>query len=122
MFKVTFDFLTEPLGLPIAWYWEYIILTIIGLIAYKISFNIVGDMYRADFISGRTAGSFFHWLIRLFVFAVMWGVTYSLIWLGKLIIVNLQMILIVLGISGLCALAIFGMREIKNSKAGSKDA
>ena len=79
MFEAIFEFLTEPLGLPIAWYWEYIILAVIGAIAYTISYNTVGDMYRSDFISGRTEGSFFHWLIRLFVFALIWAVTYGAI-------------------------------------------
>jgi len=126
MFKVLFEFLTEPLGLPIVWYQEYIILAVIGLIAYIIAYNTVGDMYRADFISGSTAGSFFHWLIRLFVFAIIWALTYGVIWISKLVISNWQMILMVfggiVGTIGLCALAIYGMRKIKRSKAVNKDA
>lgn len=126
MFKVIFEFLTEPLGLPIEWYWEYIILAAIGGIAYLIAYNTVGDMYRADFISGRTSGSFFHWLIRLFVFAVIWAVTYGVIWLVKLITANWQIILIVSGIAigviGLLALSIFVLRRNKKSKAVSNDA
>lgn len=126
MFKVIFEFFTEPLGLPIVWYQEYIILAAIGFVAYIIAYNTVGDMYRADFISGSTAGSFFHWLIRLFIFAVIWAVTYGIIWISKLVISNWQIILMVLGgIIGaivLCALAIFGLRKIKNSKAVNKDA
>ena len=126
MFKVIFEFLTDPLGLPIEWYWEYIILAAIGGIAYAIAYNTVGDMYRADFISGRTSGSFFHWLIRLFVFAVIWMVTYGVIWIVKLITANWQMILMVSGITvgviGLLALAIFVLRKVKKSKAVSKNA
>ena len=126
MFKVIFEFLTEPLGLPIAWYWEYIILAAIGGIAYIIAYNTVGDMYRADFISGRTSGSFFHWLIRLFVFAVIWAVTYGVIWLVKLITANWQIILIVsgiaVGITVFFALAIFVFKKIKKSKAVRNDA
>lgn len=126
MFKVIFEFLTEPLGLPIEWYWEYSILAAIGGIAYIIAYNTVGDMYRADFISGRTSGSFFHWLIRLFVFAVIWAVTYGVIWLVKLITANWQMILMVSGITvgviGLLALAVLVLRKVKKSKAVSKNA
>ena len=126
MFKVIFEFLTEPLGLPIEWYWEYIILAAIGGIAYIIAYNTVGDMYRADFISGRTSGSFFHWLIRLFVFAVIWAVTYGVIWLVKLITANWQIILIVsgiaVGITVFFALAIFVFKKIKKSKAVRNDA
>lgn len=126
MFKVIFEFLTDPLGLPIEWYWEYIILAAIGGIAYVIAYNTVGDMYRADFISGRTSGSFFHWLIRLFVFAVIWMVTYGVIWIVKLITANWQIILIVssiaVGITVFFALAIFVFKKIKKSKAVRNDA
>ncbi len=120
MFKVIFEFLTEPLGLPIEWYWEYIILAAIGGIAYIIAYNTVGVMYRADFISGRTSGSFFHWLIRLFVFAVIWAVTYGVIWLVKLITANWQMILMVSGIAvgviGLLALAVFVLQKSRKAR------
>ena len=126
MFKGIFEFLTEPLGLPIIWYQEYTILAIIGLIAYIIAYNTVGDMYRADFTSGSALGSFFHWLIRLFVFAVIWTVTYGVIWISKLIVSNWQIILMslgsILGAIGLCVLAIFGMQKIKSSKAVNQDA
>jgi len=126
MFKVIFEFLTDPLGLPIEWYWEYIILAAIGGIAYVIAYNTVGDMYRADFISGRTSGSFFHWLIRLFVFAVIWMVTYGVIWIVKLITANWQIMLIVsgiaVGITVFFALAIFVFKKIKKSKAVRNDA
>lgn len=126
MFKVIFEFLTDPLGLPIEWYWEYIILAAIGGITYVIAYNTVGDMYRADFISGSTSGSFFHWLIRLFVFAVIWSVTYGVIWIVKLITANWQIILIVsgiaVGITVFFALAIFVFKKIKKSKAVRNDA
>lgn len=126
MFKVLFEFLTEPLGLPIVWYQEYIILAVIGLVAYIIAYNTVGDLYRAAFISGSTAGSFFHWLIRFFVFAIIWALTYSVIWISKLVISNWQMILMlfggIVGTISLCALAIFSIRKIKSSKAVNKDA
>jgi len=126
MFKVIFEFLIEPLGLPIAWYWEYVILTVIGTIAYFIAYNTVGDMYRADFISSRTAGSLFHWLIRLVVFAIIWAVIYGAIWLCKLIIANWLMILMtfggIVGAIALCALAIFVLRKIKKREAVSKNA
>lgn len=98
----------------------------IGGIAYAIAYNTVGDMYRADFISGRTSGSFFHWLIRLFVFAVIWMVTYGVIWIVKLITANWQIILIVsgiaVGITVFFALAIFVFKKIKKSKAVRNDA
>ena len=64
MFRFIFDLVTEPLGLPIDWYYEWIILGVIGYIAYLIAYDKVGSLYHGDFISGRAAGSFFHWIIR----------------------------------------------------------
>lgn len=40
-----FDRITDPLGLPIAWYWEWIILAVIELAAFAIAFRAVGDLY-----------------------------------------------------------------------------
>lgn len=73
MFKFIFDLATEPLGLPIDWYYEWIILGVIGYIAYLIAYDKVGSLYHGDFVSGRAAGSFFHWIIRTIYFIVMWA-------------------------------------------------
>ena len=56
MFKFIFDLATEPLGLPIEWYYEWIILAVIGYIAYLIAYEKVGSLYHGDLISGRAAG------------------------------------------------------------------
>ena len=42
MFKFIFDLATEPLGLPIEWYYEWIILLFIGEIAQDDDGNVVG--------------------------------------------------------------------------------
>ena len=84
MYKLFFELVTDPLGLPIEWYYEYFILWAINEIAFKVAFDEVGELYRGN-ISGKEAGSFFHWLIRTIVFVVIWAVTYGVIWVGKLI-------------------------------------
>lgn len=86
MFKFIFVIITDPLGLPIEWYKEWIILAIIGIIAYVLAYDKVGQLYHEHFISGRMEGSFFHWLIRAFYFVIIWAVTYGAIWLGKFVI------------------------------------
>lgn len=85
MFKFIFDLATEPLGLPIEWYYEWIILLIIGEIAYQVAYDKVGVLYHSGSISGKSAGSFFHWIIRTVVFVAIWAVTYGVIWIGKLV-------------------------------------
>lgn len=92
-----FDIFTDPLGLPIAWYWEWIILAIIALAAYAIAFQAVGDLYDSGMISGSAAGSVLHWFIRLFVFVVIWAVTYFIIWLAKLIFAHWVVVVSILG-------------------------
>ena len=51
MFKFIFDLITEPLGLPIEWYYEWIILLVIGEMAYRVAYNKVGVLYLSGSIS-----------------------------------------------------------------------
>ena len=88
MFKFIFDLITEPLGLPIEWYYEWIILLVLGEIAYCVAYDEVGVLYHSGSISGRSAGSFFHWIIRTVVFVAMWAITYGVIWIGKFVMAH----------------------------------
>ena len=97
MFKFIFDLLTDPLGLPIEWYWEYIILFVIGAVAYAVAYRCVGDMYSGGMIDGSTSGSFFHWLIRLILFVILWAVTYGIIAAVKWLTDNWVLVLSILG-------------------------
>ena len=92
-----FDRITDPLGLPIAGYREWIILAIITFAAYVIAFRTVGDLYDGGMISGSAAGSILHWIIRLIVFVVIWAITYFVIWLAKLIFAHWLLIVSILG-------------------------
>lgn len=120
IFKFMFERLTDPLGLPINPLYEYAILGIIGLIAYVISYIKVGDMYHDGMIDGRTAGSFFHWIIRGFLFVVMWLIAYAVIQGYFFVTANWQIILVIVGsVAGaafLCALAVTAMRFVKKHK------
>lgn len=86
VFKYIYDFLSSPLGLPIEWYYEYIILKLVDFIAYKMAFNAVGTMYRLDIIDGKISGSFFHYTLRVAFFLIVWAVLYIIIALAKLIL------------------------------------
>ncbi len=97
MFKFIFEILTDPLGLPIPWIWEYVILAIVGTCAYLLAFRAVGDMYDGGTIDGGCAGSFFHWLIRLIVFVIIWAIVYGIIALFKWVFAHWVIILSVLG-------------------------
>ncbi len=97
MFKFIFDLLTDPLVLPIEWYWEYIVLLVIGAVAYAVAYRCVGDMYSGGMIDGSTSGSFFHWLIRLILFVILWAVTYGIIAVVKWLTDNWVLVLSILG-------------------------
>ena len=104
MFKFIFDLATEPLGLPIEWYYEWIILLVIGEIAYHVAYDKVGALYHSGSISGRVAGSFVHWIIRIFVFVAVWAVTYGVIWIGKFVMAH--KIQVAIGICSIVAVVI----------------
>lgn len=104
MFKFIFDLATEPLGLPIEWYYEWIILLVIGKIAYHVAYDKVGDLYHSGSISGRSEGSFVHWIIRIVVFVAFWAVTYGMIWTGKFVMA--YKIQVAIGICSIVAVVI----------------
>jgi len=85
MFKFIFEIATEPLGLPIEWYYEWLILAIINAIAFELAWGDVRGMYRRRDITGKTAGSFFHWIIRTLCFVAIWAVTYGVICIAKFV-------------------------------------
>ena len=126
IFKFMFERLTDPLGLPINPIYEYVILAVIGLVAYGIAYSKVGDMYHCGLISGRTEGSFFHWLIRLILFVGLWLLTYGAIQGYYFMTANWQIILMVAGsVAGaamLCTLAVTAMRFFKKHRTVNGNA
>ena len=126
IFKYVFERITDPLGLPINALYEYIILAVIGAVAYGIAYSKVGDMYHDGLISGRTEGSFFHWVIRAFLFVVLWLVTYGAIQGYYFVTANWQIVLMVAGsVAGaamLCTLAVTAMRFFKKHRTVNGNA
>lgn len=125
MYKLIFELIKEPLGLPIEWYWEVLILGLIGIIAFTIAYDKVGEMFKLGEISSKGIGSLIHWVIRLIIFVALWAITYGVIWLVKQIIAYWLLILLAIGgIVGaivISVLAILVLRKSK-SKAVSNDA
>lgn len=101
MFKFIFDLATEPLGLPIEWYYEWIILLVIGEIAFWVAYDKVGVLYHSGSISGKSAGSFVHWIIRTVVFVAIWAVTYGMIWISKFVMTHKIQVVI-----GICSIVV----------------
>lgn len=112
-----FDKLTDPLTLPIEPWKEWIILGVIGLIAYIVSFRIVGDLYDSGDISGSLIGSILHWTIRLLIFVPVWFVTYWVIVIGQWVYAHWVLTLSVVG-----GLAIVGVISFFLIQHFSKEA
>ena len=115
LFSFIFDRLTDPLGLPIETWKEWIVLGVIGVVAYNVAFQSVGDLYRSGSISGGAAGSILHWTIRFGVFAAIWAVAYGVIAVGKFVIAHWVTILCVLG-GSLFAATVIGIMVIVRRK------
>ena len=77
--------LTDPLDLPLVLWQQWLILAVIGVIAYIIAYYAVRDMYNNSIFKSGFMGSLAHWLIRLAVFVFVWAITYGVIAAGKFI-------------------------------------
>lgn len=96
-YSFIFSMITDPLGLPMDWQDELVIMLTIGAVAFTIAYQAVGRLYSDGWISGREEGSFLHWTIRLVVFVGLWGVAYATIWIAKQVMLYKDIIALILG-------------------------
>ena len=74
-----FELLTYPLSLPIDPIWEWIIMGIVGVVAFAISFRIVGFLKYEGGISNGGILSLIHWIIRFVIYFGIWAVLCEII-------------------------------------------
>lgn len=79
IYSFIFERLTDPLTLPINPLWEYVILLVIGKIAFKIAW---------DASPGGFFGSTIHWSVRAIAMVAIWAVTYAVIVAGQFVIAH----------------------------------
>lgn len=65
--------------------YNYITLSIVGIIALKVAWNFVGKLYDYGIIMSKSSGSIIHWTIRLITFIVLFYILSGIIWLTKFI-------------------------------------
>lgn len=70
-----FDVLTNPFSLSLEPIYEYFVLSIIGIIAFKISYSLVGEIG----IDNSGINTLFHWTTRFAIFVFLWAVVESCI-------------------------------------------
>lgn len=106
MYKLIFELVTDPLGLPIEWYKEWLVLALIELIAGEIAFSKVRILYHVS-ISGKSAGSLAYWTIKSVVAVTIWAATYVVIKIGRFIMT--YKLYVTIGI-GSIAVAVIGVK------------
>lgn len=87
MYKFLFELFTDPLSLPINPMYEYIILAVIGVFAFKIAWEIS---------PGGIFGSEIHWSVRFIAFVVLWTVADFAIMAVQWLINNWMLTLIII--------------------------
>lgn len=99
--KIIFDYVINPLGIPMLEpLYEWSLLFLIEIVAFKFAFNKVGDLYRYGFIHSSVTGSFIHWIIRIIVFTFIWAITYGFVWIGLFLFAHWEIItLLIISIS-----------------------
>ena len=93
--KQIFDILIDPLGLPINCLLEYIILGIIGEIAYRKAYSYIGELYRRKIIRRKISGKIAHWVSRLFIYVPLWAAVRFLIFVVEWVKTNLLAAIII---------------------------
>ena len=67
IFSFIFELITDPLALPISPLWEYLILLVLGEIAFRIAWEAS---------PGGFGGSAIHWFVCAIAFVAMWAAAY----------------------------------------------
>lgn len=89
MKRFLFDFITSGFSLFENPFYNYLAMTVVGLIAFSIAWNVVDVLgFR------KSLGSAVHWIVRLIAFAVIWVIFLLIINIFRFIIKNWIVILI----------------------------
>lgn len=97
IFSFIFELITDPLGLPISPIWEYLILLILGEIAFRIAWEAS---------PGGFGGSAIHWFVRAIAFIVMWAVAYAMIVAAKFLVAHWIPIVCVIGLFAIAGIVL----------------
>lgn len=118
IFSFIFDKITDPLTLPIHPLWEWLILGVIGEIAYQFAFRKVGNLYRTGVISGRFSGSLLHWILRFLIYVPVWTIVYGSIVFVQWITAH-WVVAIVIAVSAIILVIVMRIvyKSIKNQRA-----
>lgn len=99
MLKPVFEMITGEYVLFDNVIYNYITLSLVGIIALKVAWDFVGKLYDYGIIMGKSSGSIIHWTIRLITFIVLFYILSGIIWLTKFIYLHKTASIIILSSS-----------------------
>lgn len=82
-----FELLISPLTISDNYFVNSTIIGLLGFIAYKVAFRIVGDIGARGEV-----GSFLHWMIRFVVFVLLWFVLCIVVIITRFVISHIVLI------------------------------
>lgn len=86
IFKPVFEILIGDVAVCDNILYNYLILLLVGEVAFRCAYGLVGDAYHSGAISGRAAGSILHWVIRFPIYVVIAYLLRAGIWIYNFIL------------------------------------
>ncbi|MDD3228053.1 MAG: hypothetical protein PHE09_02450 [Oscillospiraceae bacterium] len=86
IFKPLFQVLTGNVAVMDNVLYNYLIMLVVGEIAYRLAWGFVGNLYRIGAIEGRTSGSCIHWSIRLVAYVLCAYMIRGFIWIYEFVL------------------------------------
>ena len=83
--KPLFEVLTGEVMVHDNILYNYVILLLVGELAFQFAFRTVGELYRSGDISGSMIGSLLHWTFRLGAYVCVAYLLKATIWVYSLI-------------------------------------
>ena len=87
MLKLLFERLVDPLGLPINPLYEYLIMLVVGELAYQFAYDKTGTLAHKGYMNSGQK-SIIHWTIRLLFYCFVWAVLRAGIWVYGFVMEN----------------------------------
>lgn len=87
MKKMIFELLVSPLSISDNYFVNSIVITLIGFVAFKVAFKLVGDIGASGGI-----GSLLHWTIRFIAFFLLWFSCCIVIIIARFIVKNIVLL------------------------------
>ena len=127
--KPLFEILTGKVAVMDNVIYNWLIMFVIGEVAYRVAKSFVRNQYSMGAISGKASGSIIHWTIRLLSYVICAYMLRGCIWLYEFTEASPHWVLwLLLGIAAIFVLAViaivaFGKREVKvPDETGNKES